>query len=33
MTRAVDFLCALAAGGTLGTLAAILAGALPRMVP
>ncbi len=32
MSRAVDWLCALAAGGTIGALASILIGALPLMV-
>lgn len=32
MIRIVDWFCALAAGGTIGTLASIVAGALPRMV-
>lgn len=32
MSRAINWLCAIAAGGTLGALASIIAGALPLMV-
>lgn len=32
MNRAVDLFCAIVAGGTIGALLSIIAGALPRMV-